>query len=115
HRERDEDAFYQAVGDFLKSLGHSVKATEEEDAFGLDFAIENPDTGLFALGVECDAPRHPLLAHARAREVWRRQVLQRAIPIVHRVSCHGWYHDRDQERGRLIAAVNRALQLEEFA
>jgi primosomal replication protein N'' len=115
HRERDEDAFYQAVGDFLKSFGHGIKATEEEDAFGLDFAIEHPDTGLFALGVECDAPRHPLLAHARAREVWRRQVLQRAIPIVHRVSCHGWYHDRDQERGRLIAAVNRALQLKEFA
>jgi primosomal replication protein N'' len=109
------DAFYEAVGDFLSSLGHEVKATEEVDAFGLDFAIEHPSTGLFAIGIECDAPRHPLLKHARAREVWRPKVLQRSLPILHRVSCHGWYHDGQQERAKLLAAVNLALAVKEAA
>lgn len=108
-----EDAFYRAVGDFLRSLGHQVKAAEDADAFGLDYAIEHPQTGLFAIGIECDAPRHPLLQYARAREVWRPQVLERSLPVLHRVSCHGWYHDGEQERIRLLNAIKMAVDTRE--
>ena len=101
------------AGDFLRSLGHQVKAAEDADAFGLDYAIEHPQTGLFAIGIECDAPRHPLLQHARAREVWRPQVLERSLPVLHRVSCHGWYHDGEQERNRLLNAIKTALDVGE--
>ena len=111
HAGGSEDAFYRAVGDFLRSLGHQVKAAEDADAFGLDYAIEHPQTGLFAIGIECDAPRHPLLQHARAREVWRPQVLERSLPVLHRVSCHGWYHDGEQERNRLLNAIKMALDV----
>lgn len=111
YRNGSDDAFYRSVGDFLRSLGHQVGATEDADAFGLDYAIEHPETGLFAIGIECDSPRHPLLQHARAREVWRPQVLGRSLPVLHRVSCHGWYHDGEQERGRLLNAVKRALDV----
>lgn len=111
--EAEGDAFYRAVGDFLRSLGHDLKTAEDADAFGLDYAIEHPETGLFAIGIECDAPRHPLLRHARAREVWRPQVLQRSLRILHRVSCHGWYHDAEQERTRLLDAVKMALAVRE--
>ena len=110
-----EDAFYRAVGEHLRSLGYQVKASEDADAFALDYAIEHPQTGLFAIGIECDAPRHPLLEHARAREVWRPQVLERSLPVLHRVSCHGWYHDGEQERVRLLDAVKMALQIREAA
>lgn len=113
HAGGSEDAFYRAVGDFLRSLGHEVKAAEDADVFGLDYAIEHPQTGLFAIGIECDAPRHPLLQHARAREVWRPQVLERSLPVLHRVSCHGWYHDGEQERNRLLNAVKMALDVGE--
>jgi hypothetical protein len=115
HLGGDEDAFYRAVGDFLRSHGHEVKAAEDADAFGLDYAIEHPQTGLFAIGIECDAPRHPLLEHARAREVWRPQVLERSLPVLHRVSCHGWYHDGEQERLRLLNAIKMALDEREAA
>lgn len=115
HFRGSDDAFYRAVGDFLRSLGHQVKASEDADAFGLDYAIEHPQTGLFAIGIECDAPRHPLLQHARAREVWRPQVLKRSLPVLHRVSCHGWYHDREHERHRLINAVKMALDVSEVS
>lgn len=109
----EDDAFYRSVGDYLRSLGYEVNASEHTDAFGLDYAIEHPQTGLFAIGIECDSPRHPLLEHARAREVWRPQVLERSLPVLHRVSCHGWYHDGEQERVRLLNAVKMALQVQE--
>ena len=115
HAIGSEDAFYRAVGDFLRSRGHQVKASEDADAFGLDYAIEHPQTGLFAIGIECDAPRHPLLQHARAREVWRPQVLERSLPVLHRVSCHGWFHDGEQERIRLLSAIKMALDVREAA
>lgn len=111
HRDGADDAFYRSVGDFLRSLGYEAKATEDTDAFGLDYAIEHPETGLFAIGIECDSPRHPLLAHARAREVWRPKVLQRSLPVLHRVSCHGWFHEGEQERVRLLNAMKVALDV----
>jgi primosomal replication protein N'' len=103
------DAFSKVVESYLRSLQHEVKVSAEEDAFGLDFAIEHPTTGLFAIGIECDAPRHQLLANARARDVWRASVLKRAIPVIHRVSSVAWYHDGERERQRLRDAVASAL------
>jgi hypothetical protein len=50
-----------------------------------------------------------LLRHARAREIWRPAVLARAIPRVHRVVSHGWYHEPDQEKTQLRAAIQTAL------
>ncbi len=68
--------------------------------------------GLYGIGIECDAPRHRILASARAREIWRPSVLRRAIPHVYRVSSHGWYHAGDEERLRLKAAIESALYRE---
>ena len=93
----------------IRGLGHDPVPSDEGDAFGLDFAVKDDRTGLFGIGVECDAPRHELLRHARAREIWRPAVLARAIPMVHRVASHGWYHRPEQERMRLRAAIQTAL------
>jgi len=106
------DGFTRAVAAFVQSLGWTAAPANEGDAFGLDFAIENPSTGLYAIGIECDTPRHALLARARSREIWRPSVLRRAIPHIHRVSSQGWYHDGDAERARLQDAIARALALE---
>jgi hypothetical protein len=106
---RTDDGFSASVGAFIKELGHETTSSAEDDAFGLDFAIEDPATKLFAIGIECDAPRHELLSRARAREVWRPSVLRRAIPTVHRISSHGWYHNPEQERARLRDAIQASL------
>jgi primosomal replication protein N'' len=108
--QRADDGFSLAVGDYLQALGRTVASATQEDAFGLDFAIEHPKTGLYAIGIECDAPRHELLGRARAREVWRPNVLRRAVPVIHRVSSQGWYHDAETERRRLREAIDRALE-----
>ncbi len=104
------DGFEASVAAFVEGLGHTLAAAPDAgDAFGLDFAIVDPATGLFGVGIECDAPRHPLLAQARGREIWRRRVLERSIPSIHRVSSRDWYERGSEERARLAAAIERAL------
>ncbi|MBD0683018.1 histidine kinase [Pseudomonas sp. PSB18] len=115
HREQgpQRDGFVRLVGEFIHSLGWQAAPASEGDAFGLDFAIEHPDTGLYAIGIECDAPCHTLLERARAREIWRPSVLHRAIPHIHRVSSQAWYHNGDSERSRLREAIEDAMKVEQ--
>jgi hypothetical protein len=103
------DGFQDAVAHFIETLGWQPVPVQEEGPFGLDFAIEHPETGLYAIGIDCDAPRHHLLAHARAREMWRPSILKRSIPHMHRVSSNRWYHEPQNEQQRLQIAVERAL------
>ncbi len=104
-----EDGLEQAVAAELRALGWEPGPVQDDGAFGLDFAIEDPRTGLYGIGIECDAPRHRLLEGARAREMWRPSVLRRSIPVIHRVSSHRWFHEPDRERERLRAAVTAAM------
>ncbi|MGZ3458627.1 MAG: AAA domain-containing protein [Archangium sp.] len=108
-QEADSDGFTAAVADFVRALGHEPVPDASGDAFGVSFAIVDPRTRLFGMAIECDAPRHALLDRARAREIWRPAVLSRAIPRVHRVSSHAWYHRTDEERRRLREAIEAAL------
>jgi hypothetical protein len=103
------DGFAGSVASFIRELGHQPISTSDGDAFGLDFAVEDPRTGLFGIGIECDAPRHSLLQSARAREIWRPGVLRRAIPTIHRVSSRAWYHQPMDERDKLKRALETAL------
>jgi primosomal replication protein N'' len=109
---REEDGFTASVGQFLRASGWEPADAHDGGAFSLDFAITNPRTGLYAIGIECDAPRHMLLRTARAREVWRPRVLRGAIPNVHRISSYAWMHSAKTERDRLQLAVEQALQSE---
>ncbi|MBV7519078.1 AAA domain-containing protein [Ensifer sp. ENS12] len=110
--EGEIDGFADSVADYLDVLGVTAHRANDGSAFGIDFAVEDPRTGLYGIGIECDAPRHRILEGARAREIWRPAVLRRAIPHIHRVSCHGWYHAPDEERSRLRSAIDRALYRE---
>ncbi len=112
-RRTGDDGVKAAVRKFLvEELQLLVEQFSEADAFAIDFAVTDQRTGTFGFGIEIDAPRDPLLERARAREIWRPQVLGRAVPSIHRVSSHGWYHDPDIERQRLRAAARLALGTE---
>lgn len=113
--QTDYDGFQRSVGDYIEALGYVPHPAVDAGAFALDFAIEDPSTGLFCLGVECDAPRHSLLAEARAREMWRPSVLQRSMRAVHRVSSHGWLDRPDIEKLRLRSAIEAAMSRENAA
>lgn len=104
-----DDGFTKSVEKFLEISGWKPAKAHDGGAFSLDFAITDPRTGLYVLGIECDAPRHLLLQRARAREVWRPKVLNGAVPFIHRVSSYAWTHAGDEERQRLKEAVENAL------
>ena len=105
----DKDGFVRSVSAFIKSLGLKPAAIKENDAFGLDFVIEDPEKKRFGIGIECDAHCHPILETARAREVWRPKVLRMEIPHVHRVTSYAWYHRRKEEMDRLKQVLEEAL------
>lgn len=104
-----DEGLVNSVAEYIESRGFSPLRVGRYDAFGLDLAIEHPGTGLFGIGIECDAPRHPFLAKARYREIWRPALLKRAVPYVHRVTSRGWYQQSKQERQRLHKAIEAAL------
>jgi hypothetical protein len=106
---QEDDGFTTSVMDFMVAEGWKPAKTRDAGAFSLDFAITDPATGLYAIGVECDAPRHRLLERARAREVWRPKVLTKSVPNIHRISSYAWTHSGDDERLRLKVAVENAL------
>lgn len=101
--------FVEEVAAFIRQLGHAP-VPAQGDAFGLDFAITHPGTGHFGLGIECDSHHHPVLASARAREIWRPSVLAHSVKRIHRVSSRGWYHHRADEEQRLRVAVEQAMK-----
>ncbi len=103
------DAFVNSVKQVIVQFGFKVVSVNEGDAFDLDLAVENPETGLFSLGIECDAPYHHLLESAAAREIWRKNVLQRSVPKLHRISCFDWYHNRAEEERNLRNAIQESL------
>jgi hypothetical protein len=107
---RQNDRFVEEVRWFLESEGFEPVPPSNQGAFALDFAIEDPRTGLFGVGIECDPPRHSLLSTARARELWRPRVLQSGIPRVHRVWSRAWYHDRTSEQRNLLQTVHESLR-----
>jgi len=106
---RQEDSFRETVAAFIRELGWDPVSADDGTAFGIDCAIKDPRTGLYGIGVECDAPNHPILANSRAREIWRPKVLAQSIPCIHRVSSYAWYHDRRSEQRKLEQAINAAL------
>jgi hypothetical protein len=108
----EEDGFTKSVENFMEAQGWTPAKARDGGAFSLDFAVTDPRTGFYAIGVECDAPRHRLLEKARAREVWRPNVLGKAVPHIHRVSSYAWTHSGDTERQRLKDAVEIALRSE---
>lgn len=103
------DGFVRSVERFVSGLGYEVTLGGDNDAFAVDLAIVDPRTGLFGIGIECDAPRDAILARARARELWRPKILAGTVRQLHRVSCVDWYERRTYEQERLRLAIEAAL------
>ncbi len=66
---RETDALVDDALDLLERNGFDASLMPADDAFAVDIAVTHPTTGLYAFGVEFDAPRHSLLSSARAREI----------------------------------------------
>lgn len=96
----------------LRAEGFAATLLPREDAFSVDIAVSEPGSARYVLGVEFDSPRHNLLRHARAREIWRPKLMIRSGLRLHRMSSAEWVRSPDRERARLIAAAREILQQE---
>jgi len=94
----------------LQSAGFSAHLMPREDAFSLDIAVSEQASARYVMGVEIDSPRHALLRHARAREIWRPKLIARSGLKLHRISSAEWVRNPDGERARLIAAAQSTLE-----
>ena len=103
------DGFSKAVLNFVTGLGWNADRIDNNGAFGVDLAIVDRRTGIYAIGIECDSPRHRILEHARAREIWRPRVLAGTFPSLHRVSSQGWCRERGVEQQRLKKAIEQSM------
>ncbi|AGK58683.1 serine/threonine protein kinase [Hyphomicrobium denitrificans 1NES1] len=109
HLDLQSDALVLQALDALHRDGFDASLMPPEDAFSLDIAVTHPETGLYALGIEFDSPRHHLLRQARAREVWRPKLLARSGLSLHRIQSSAWVQDQARERERLILAARTAI------
>jgi hypothetical protein len=108
---REMDALVDDALDLLQRNGFDASLMPADDAFAVDIAVTHPTTGLYALGVEFDAPRHSLLSSARAREIWRPKLLLRSGMRLYRVVPAAWVQDPAAERKRLIDAARGATEV----
>jgi len=105
----EDDGVIRSIHRYIRSLGYEPISHSTDPVLGIDVSILDPETGRLAVGVDCDPPPHKLLQRARAREVWRSEMLERAYRSVGRISPSGWYHDREQEKRRLDDAILAGL------
>lgn len=105
------DYFIADVEAFIRELGYEAVVTaEDQSAFSVDVAIVHPKTGLFAVGIECDAPTHHLLKTGYHREVWRKSVLTKSIRTIHRITSRDWYQDKQRQQNKLKKIVAETIQ-----
>ena len=107
----EEDPFIMNVAAYIRSLGYDAVTRQKDsnDAFNIDIAVENPRTGRFAIGIECDAPGHHLLTNAKHREIWRPTVLGKSIARIHRITSREWYQKQEREKELLREAIAQAF------
>ncbi len=109
-QRNSKDGFIEDVQQFVERLGYDVAyGNDDHGAFSLDLAVIDPKSGLYGIGLECDAPQHHLLTRAYHREVWRQSVLTRAVKAVHRISSRQWYLDPQRQQKLLARAIHESM------
>ena len=103
------DGFIKSVEAYICSLGYFPQRGSSDDAFNVDLALVDPRTGQYGLGIECDAPVNTLLHNTRTRDIWRPKILERSIPVLHRINCYDWYQDKENEKMKLVEIITTAV------
>jgi len=106
---RPLNGLQSSIFSYFSSLGYQICRPETDPVLGVDFAILDPHSGLFAVGIECVLPPHQLLATARAREIWRPSVIGATYRAFVRVSARDWLQDRTSEQQRILKEVRSVI------
>jgi superfamily I DNA and/or RNA helicase/very-short-patch-repair endonuclease len=100
--------FESEVIEFLQAAGLDVRPGYGAGRYRIDIVIR--ESGRNLLAVECDGASYHAMSTARTRDRARQEFLSSKGWRFHRVWSRDWYHDRDAEQGRLMAAVREARE-----
>jgi very-short-patch-repair endonuclease len=94
----EESPFETDVREAIESLGYGTAVQVGDGGFRIDIAVLHPKTEFgYLLGVECDGKTYHSGWSARARDVWRQQILERRGWNIHRIWSTNWWLNRESE------------------
>ncbi|MBM4281149.1 MAG: DUF4011 domain-containing protein [Deltaproteobacteria bacterium] len=103
--------FEREVHDVLVAAGYRVHSQVGCSGYRIDLAVVDPTRpGAYLLAIEADGATYHGTRAARARDRLRQQVLESLGWRFHRVWSTDWWHDRQGETARLLAAVAAAAK-----
>ena len=109
---RDFDSDFEIdVANAIRSLGYEVDQQVGMAGFFIDLAVVDPDrAGRYLLGVECDGATYHSARWARDRDRLRQAVLENHGWSLHRIWSTDWFQSRDDQLGKLKAAIEDQLK-----
>ena len=110
-----ESPFEEEVLEVLRRWDLNVNCQVGDSGFLIDLAIRHRDpTRGYALGIECDGAMYHSDRTARARDVWREDILRRRGWTFHRIWSTRWWSYRAREIAMLKVEVDRALSCQGY-
>jgi len=103
--DADSD-FELSVRDALLQQGLLVDTQVGDSGFRIDLAIRDPKNGGYVLGIECDGRTYHSAFTARARDIWRQQILETRGWNIHRIWSTNWWLDPEAEIQKIKLRVS---------
>jgi very-short-patch-repair endonuclease len=98
--------FEVAVFEALTKTGLRVDQQIGDSGFRIDLAIQHPSANdRYILGIECDGRTYHSQFTARARDIWRQQILESRGWKIHRIWSTNWWMDPDAEIAKILSRV----------
>ncbi len=102
--------FERDVRDQLVAAGIPLVAQFGCSGYWIDYAAQHPTKpGRMVLAIECDGASYHSSATARDRDRLRQEHLERLGWTFHRIWSSEWFHHREAEVGRAVAAYQAAV------
>ncbi len=104
--------FELSVYEALTKQGLRVDQQVGDSGFRIDLAIRHPKReDCYVLGLECDGRTYHSQFTARARDIWRQQILESRGWRIHRIWSTNWWLDPQAEVDKVLARIS-ALEME---
>lgn len=105
-----DDAFEEAVFEFLSERGYEIHRRVGCAGFRVDLAVVDPEyPGRYLLGIACDGPMYQTSRVARDRDRLRQQILKGLGWRFHRLWSTDWYRNRAEVQKRLLAIIEELM------
>jgi very-short-patch-repair endonuclease len=103
-----DSEFEISVYEALKSRGVTLDTQVGVAGFRIDLAVRHADPSKgYIMGIECDGRAFHSTFSARARDVWREQILRSRGWKIHRVWSSDWWSNPLYEIQKILEAIGR--------